>query len=242
MLPQESIWEQWIYYMLADGAMTGTGLYAGSTFELTHQPSNGYYGFQVGLGANNKNDQYGASGWFFWNGNLVFDGEDLGQLASSGDLYLDLDCCLPYSIDYDYTALDDCGNETPFSYSIEMQTGLASGGAGIGGQDGPVHSNDPANISSGAGSIKTPLRIMGLQPNPTADISQLSFEVTELLRLHVDLYTMNGLHIDQLYDGMADTGVVYQLPINVANLAAGMYQIRISGNQFGIVRKLLVSP
>jgi hypothetical protein len=53
---------------------------------------------------------------------------------------------------------------------------------------------------------------------------------------------MNGLHVNQLYDGMAETGVVYQLPIDVANLAAGMYQIRISGNQFGIVRKLLVSP
>jgi hypothetical protein len=242
VLPQQSIWEQWTYYMLGTGTLTGTGLYAGSSFALSHQPANGFYGFQVGQGANNKNDQYGASGWFFWNGNLVVDGEDLGALASSGDLFLDLDCCLPYSVDYDYIASDDCGNTTPFSYSVEMQTGLAEEGAGLAGQGGLIHTDNPTNISTGSGSIKMPLRITGLQPNPTADISQLSFEVTEPLRLHVDLYTMSGLHVNQLYDGMAETGVVYQLPIDVANLAAGMYQIRISGNQFGIVRKLLVSP
>jgi hypothetical protein len=119
---------------------------------------------------------------------------------------------------------------------------VAEDGAGVSGPGGPVHNGDPINISTGSGSIKTPLRITGLQPNPTADISQLSFEVTEVLRLRVDLYTMSGLHVNELFDGMATTDVVYQLPIDVANLAAGMYQIRLSGDSFGIVRKLLVSP
>ena len=242
ILPLQSIWEQWTYFFLTEGTMTGTGNYSGSSFTLTHQPSNGYYGFQVGLGANNKNDAYGASGWFFWNGNLTVDGEDLGPLASSGDLFLDLDCCLPWSVDYDYMASDDCGNATPFSYTVEMLGEVSEDGAGVSGPGGPVHNGDPINISTGSGSIKTPLRITGLQPNPTADISQLSFEVTEVLRLRVDLYTMSGLHVNELFDGMATTDVVYQLPIDVANLAAGMYQIRLSGDAFGVVRKLLVSP
>ena len=39
----------------------GTGTFAGSSFDLAHQPVNAFYGLQIGEGANNKNENYGGS-------------------------------------------------------------------------------------------------------------------------------------------------------------------------------------
>ena len=182
--PGEAIWEEWVYFLMTAGTLEGTGMYAGSSFTLSHQPANGYYGMQMGLGANNKNTNYGGSAWFFWQGDLVVDGTDMGPMASSGDVYMDLDCCLEWSVDYHYTAIDDCGNPTGFTYSEAMGTGLEDGDATASGG----HTDGPVDITS-VGGIKEPIRITGLAPNPTNDMSQLSFVVSENMRLRVDLYT-----------------------------------------------------
>ena len=62
-----------IYYTMSSGTMSGTGRYAGSEFALTTNRFNEYYGLQIGEGAN-KNENYGASAWFFWTGEYVLDG------------------------------------------------------------------------------------------------------------------------------------------------------------------------
>ena len=234
--PGESIWEDWVYFLMTSGTLEGTGMYAGSSFTLSHQPANGYYGMQMGLGANNKNTNYGGSAWFFWQGNLVVDGTDMGPMASSGDVFMDLDCCLDWSVEYFYTALDDCGNPTGFHYSETMSGDL--------GQDDPAvsggHTEGPVDITS-IGGIKEPIRITGLAPNPTNNQSQLSFLVNENMRLRVDLYTMEGTLVQELYEGNAVTGVQYIMDIDADGLSAGMYQVRISSNTYLAVKKLLVS-
>lgn len=62
----------WNYYEIDDTRATFTGVmggsFAGDTITLTHRPSNMRYGFQIGLGANDKNAAFGASGWFFFSG------------------------------------------------------------------------------------------------------------------------------------------------------------------------------
>ena len=65
--------------------------------------------------------------------------------------------------------------------------------------------------------------------------------VNENLRLRVDLYNSNGLLIQELYDGNAVTGVQYSMDIDVDNLSAGMYQVRISSTTYIAVKKLLVA-
>ena len=52
---------------------------------------------------------------------------------------------------------------------------------------------------------------------------------------------MNGTHVLDLFDAMAEVGIVYQLPIDVDGLSSGLYQLRISGTEHSEVRKLLVS-
>jgi len=234
--PGESVWEDWFYFLMTSGSMEGTGLYAGSSFALSHQPANGYYGLQMGLGANNKNTNYGGSAWFFWQGDLVVDGTNMGPMASSGDLFMDLDCCLEWQVDYFYTAFDDCGNPTGFAYSEAMDSETGAGDPGVSGG----HTTGPVDISS-VGGVKEPIRITGLAPNPTTNQSQLTFLVNENMRLRVDLYTSNGLLIQELYDGNAVTGVQYSMDIDVDQLSAGMYQVRISSSTYIAVKKLLVA-
>ena len=234
--PNEAVWQDWVFSLMSSGSMSGTGIYAGSNFTLTHQPANGYYGMQMGAGANNKNTNYGGSAWFMWQGNLMVDGNDMGTMASSGDVYMDLDCCLEWNVEYFYTALDDCGNPTGFHYTESMGSGIAADDATVSGG----HTQGPVDISS-IGGIKEPIRITGLAPNPTNDQSQLSFLVNENMRLRVDLYTMEGQLMQELYDGNAVTGVQYTMEIDADALSAGMYQVRISSNAYLAVKKLLVA-
>ena len=140
--PGLPIWLDWNYFVMLDGTLEGSGAYAGSLFSLAHQPASHYFGFQVGPGANNKNEAYGAGGWFFWDGELVVNGETQGNMASSGDIFVDLDCCLPWTSDHYYAASDDCGNTTPFSYSVTNTGEVSPDGAGLSGEtqhtDGPI--------------------------------------------------------------------------------------------------------
>ena len=191
---------------------------------------------QMGLGANNKNTNYGGSAWFFWQGNLFMNGVDMGPMASSGDVYMDMDCCLEWEVNYFYTALDDCGNPTGFSYSESMGSGIGNGDADVSGG----HTVGPVDLTS-AGGIKEPIRITGLAPNPTNDQSQLTFVVSQNMRLRVDLYTMEGLLVQELYQGNAVTGVQYMMDIDADDLSAGMYQVRVSSNIYLAVKKLLVA-
>ena len=230
--------ENWAYRILENGSLVGTGSYQGSAFYLTHAPANQYYAFQIGFGANNMNDAYGYSGWFNYSGNF----NNL-TVMGSGDFFGEMDCCLPWAIERDYTIVDDCGNTNEFAYTVEVNGGdcLVDPDAELSGNSGLDHG--PA-ILSGAGDIttgKTPIRVTNLQPNPTNDWSQLGFEVTGNSRVTVTLFTMDGLLVQELFDGMAAPGVNHSLEIAADELESGMYQIRLSNSQYMMVKKLLVT-
>ena len=230
--------ENWDYRILQSGTVTGSGIYATLDLSLAHAPANEYYAMQVGLGANNQNDNYGYSGWIMasgtYNGDAVF---------FSGDLFGDLDCCLPWSIDREYTATDDCGNATDFAYVIDVN------GDDCGDDDGALVSGGQAGdhtpvILGGAGDMttgKSPIRVTNLQPNPTNDLSMLGFTVSENMRLRVDMFTMDGILVTELFDGVASPNVNHTLDIEADDLQSGMYQIRLSSNQYLVVKKLLVT-
>ena len=61
------------------------------------------------------------------------------------------------------------------------------------------------------------------------------------MRLRIDLYTMGGGYVAELFDGNASEDVQYVLDIDASTLASGMYQIRMSSNDYVLVKKLLVS-
>ena len=94
-------------------SLTGSGDLAGSYFDLSHAPINYYYGYQVGVTANNVNGNYGNGGWFYGTGTLV---DAVSQTTAEltdfqGSLAFDLSCCPQYIIERTWTATDNYGNE-----------------------------------------------------------------------------------------------------------------------------------
>ena len=230
--------ENWDYRLMESGTLTGTGNYAGSTLSLVHAPANNYYAFQIGMAANNMNDNYGYSGWFSYSG--TFNGN---FVMGSGDLFGDLDCCLPWSIEREYLLVDDCGNTASFEYTVEVngEACTTAGDAELSGNSGVDHT---PSVLGGAGDItvgKSPIRVTNLQPNPTNDWSQLGFEVESEMRVVISMFSMDGVLVTDLYDGFAAPGVNHSLDIPADDLQSGMYQIRLSNAQYMIVKKLLVT-
>ena len=230
--------ENWDYRIMSGGTLTGTGDYSGLSLSLSHAPANEYYAFQVGVGANNQNNNYGYSGWVMASG--TYNEENV---FFSGDLFGDLDCCLPWSITRDYVASDDCDNSTAFGYTIDVNAESCTEDDGpfvSGGQDG---SHGPS-VMGGAGDVltgKSPIRVTNLMPNPTNDLSMLGFTVTQNMRLRVDMFTMDGVLVSQLFDGVASPNVNNTLNIEASDLQSGMYQIRLSSSEYLVVKKLLVT-
>ena len=93
--------DEWSIYLLNSGLsfLTGSGSLDGTTLQLTHSPSTEYFGFQVGESANDRNCNYGAGGWFayegFLNGSAIQGG--------TGDVLLDLECSEEIN--------NDCGDQ-----------------------------------------------------------------------------------------------------------------------------------
>lgn len=103
----------WQYFELVAGfsRLTGLGELEGTILELHHQPADYFYGFQSGIGANNKNGNNGMSGWFTYNGHYA--GE---SVSGHGDINVNQDCetfpegCATTAFTRVCRAEDSCGN------------------------------------------------------------------------------------------------------------------------------------
>jgi hypothetical protein len=113
----------WSYYDLVGGfsTLTGHGDLEGDELYLYHMPVSHYFGFQVGTGANNKNCNYGVSGWFTYEG--FVDGEhveghgDVNSDAACETIITD-DCLHNTSFTHLYRAVDACGHATIASQQV----------------------------------------------------------------------------------------------------------------------------
>ncbi|WP_306643951.1 LamG domain-containing protein [Sanyastnella coralliicola] len=84
------LYETWDYYIMdedQDNVLIGTGLFEGSLLNVTHKPSDYYYGLQVGEAANDQNAEPGMSCWFDYTGQI--NGDDV---SGNGDINLEGEC------------------------------------------------------------------------------------------------------------------------------------------------------
>ncbi|MCB0762332.1 MAG: LamG domain-containing protein [Flavobacteriales bacterium] len=106
----------WSYFKLSDASrLIGAGDFAGSELNLTHAPSDFTFGFQLGLAANNRNDAFGMSGWFFYNG--VINGQVVDGV---GDLMTENNCCEDHDIVRTWSVTDCSGNTTTWTQVIHV--------------------------------------------------------------------------------------------------------------------------
>ena len=133
--------QDWNYYELVGGfsTMTGAGDLAGDVLYLYHLPNNYYFGFQIGVGANNKNCENGLSGWFTYEGfsnNEHISGHGDVNVDVACEPSLDQDCIHNTSFSYFYRAVDGCGRATIASQQIVVEDTTA-----------PVFSNCPESFT-----------------------------------------------------------------------------------------------
>jgi hypothetical protein len=218
----------WMYTTLTSGSAEGWGDYAGSSLSFSHQPASGYFGFQIGEGANNKNGNYGFSAWMYYNG--TFDGM---AVAGSGDVFGDLDCCLPYELEREYVMTDCAGNTTTFSYTVSM-TGEGCSDEG----DAGISDEEDSDLTVAKDLIK----IEALQPNPTSDDAVLMLSTEEAsINAQVVVLTMSGAEVLDVYNGPITAGWNMTIDIPASSLESGMYQVQVRAKQFVTSKKLLVT-
>ena len=103
----------WIFYELDSTRSRLYGVpgtfYAGDSLRLLHNPPNYQYGFQIGVGANDKNGNYGISGWFRFD----------GSYSGHGDINANLACnALPPCFANIDAALAQCVSDSSFSVAV----------------------------------------------------------------------------------------------------------------------------
>ncbi|HBP45601.1 MAG TPA: hypothetical protein DD635_06830, partial [Flavobacteriales bacterium] len=236
-------YSEWMYYILqGTSTATGWGDYTGSELALSHQPSNGFFGFQVGQGANNKNANHGYSGWFYYIG--TFNGADV---MGTGDVFADIDCGLSWSVEQEYAISDCSGNTTSFAYTVDIN-GLTCGPIEptLDGNDESdsgwgIDAIEDGGIGIDDGSYEKPtIKILGLTPNPTNDLSLLTFMTNVDEQVAIHLYNGNGMLIMTLWEGEVFADVAMNIEVPASLLETGLYQIQILSASGSVTTKLLV--
>ena len=223
----------WDYAILLDGSITGVEgtAFEGTNLAMSHQPANEYFGFQFGVGANNKNAEYGFSGWYYYGGTLKIDGQESSAMGS-GDLFGDLDFLQPWSTTFHYCAEDECGNAVNYQYSFTstgaLQDPLSEGGLQAEQEDVVFD------------QVKDLIEVTSLFPNPASIKTSLTMVAKQNVSAKVQIFTMDGALVEQVFDGALFEAWPTTLELDVNGLESGMYQIRVSSKNFVTTKKLLV--
>jgi hypothetical protein len=196
---------------------------------MSHQPSNEYFGFQLGEGANNKNAEFGFSGWFYYYG--FFQG---ASIMGSGDLFGDLNCCLPYEITRDYTVTDCSGNSEAFGYTVDI-----TGEACI-DDEGGLQGEGEDSSNAGNTMSKDYITIDALSPNPTNATAMLTFTIQDEASVTVEVAMMDGSIVLQPFEQIVIANWPQTILIGTNGLETGMYQVRVTSRGFMTSKKLLV--
>ena len=222
----------WEYAILLDGTITGVegSAFEGTELSMSHQPANEYFGFQFGVGANNKNANYGFSGWFYYGGTLVVNGEESSAMGS-GDLFGDLDFLQAWETTFHFCAVDECGIEVTYQYSY-VSTGMIQDITPDGGVEGEQDAEPTV--------MKDLIEITSIYPNPTASHAMLTVEVQEDVTAKIQIMTMDGSLVNQVFDGLLIEGWPTNFTLDVNSLESGLYQVRVSSKNFVTTKKLLV--
>ncbi|HEX3557099.1 MAG TPA: SdrD B-like domain-containing protein [Thermoanaerobaculia bacterium] len=210
----------WSYYTGYTGTLTGTGNYAGAVINIALTGP----AFQVGVGANGKNANYGASGWFLWNVvHQPASGPAL-QTTGQGDINIDLiDCGTTSSVgdrvwsDTNGNGVQDAGEAGINGVTVQL---LDGGGNVVGTTTTAGDGNYTfAGLVAGTYSVRVVTGSLPAGVTPTFDLDGVAtpnvatFNLTaNTNRTDVDFgYRTNGSVGDRLWfdanaNGVQDAG------------------------------------
>jgi hypothetical protein len=233
---EDANFASWTYFLLQAGSgaeLTGYGAYTGSLLNLVHAPSNHYFGFQLGNGANNYNGaDNGFGGWFSYNGIFRTQYEDqLLNVSGAGDFALELDCCPDYVIEREWSVYDYCGNYASCLQTISFSSNLG----GNGGAGGNTTIASEAVVSSKEGST------VAVSPNPANNNATFTFKAAYAAKTSLEVFDMTGKKVADVFVGSVEAGAEYRIDFNVGNLATGVYTYRLTNGTEVKIERLIIS-
>jgi hypothetical protein len=234
---EDANYQDWLYFILQAGEgaeLTGFGAYDGSSINLVHAPSNNYFGFQLGDGANNYNGaDNGFGGWFTYSGTFLVDNIAMGQggiVTGAGDFAFELDCCPRYEIVRCWTAYDCAGNVTSACQTISFEgSTIIDAIQPDSNEDEVVLENDKNGIS------------LAVFPNPANENATFTFSSVLKGRGKLEVFDMTGAKVAELFNNNIINDTEYRVDLNVSVLARGIYTYRITNGVEAEVGRLIVT-
>lgn len=229
----------WMYYLMLNTPgveMVGFGGYSQSTLSTTHSPSNGYFGFQWGNGANNYNAaENGFGGWLRYVGQFYVNGTPYGtnngNISGTADLALELNCCESTSVVRQWTATDCSGNTTTCVQEITIGT--------AGDKEFDQNSYERNALLNTENSANT--MSINLDPNPTGGITTLRFNTIEHANTEVQIFSTTGELVALLMDSETESDVDFVLDFDTATLANGVYFCKVTNGSETHTNRLIVT-
>jgi hypothetical protein len=226
----------WTYFLLQAGPgaeLNGYGNYAGSVINLVHAPSNNYFGFQLGDGANNYNNaENGFGGWFSYSGSFRANAEqNFSSVSGAGDFAFELDCCPDYTIVRQWTAMDCSGNTSTCSQTISFNADVDSND----GNDGQ------STIDTEAISIERLSSTIAVAPNPANNNTVFTFKSAYAAKTSLEVFDMTGKKVADVFMGTVEAGASYNVNFNVSDLATGVYTYRLTNGSDVKIDRLIIN-
>ncbi|MDG1160043.1 MAG: T9SS type A sorting domain-containing protein, partial [Flavobacteriales bacterium] len=219
----------WTYYVMQAGAtLTGWGANDGSSLMLNHAPSSLYYGYQVGVAADNVNTGYGSGGWFTYSG--IYNQENV---SGSGDFAFEHDCCPQYYIERTWSATDCSGNNTSFTQTISFAEGVVV--PAIVNPIGAGEANDLVSKNDTGAALLT------LSPNPVLANAKITFEVPANTDAKVEILNLNGQKVAELFNQGAEAGQTYVIDFKAGDLPVGVYLYRLTTGTEIITNRMIIN-
>jgi hypothetical protein len=202
----------WDYYELDPSSqLIGAGTLAGSVLQITHAPSTYYYGFQVGVAANNRNTAYGMSGWIYYNGTV-----NGATVSGHGDFFAENNCCEEQIIERTWTAVDCAGNAQSHTQMIYVNA---------------------ATVANQSIVVEQPT----LKVNHTVDQNfALKFTVPSTDDVMIDLYDASGQIIRNVYNGFAEGDKTYEVTVKAPSVENAMYFFKLTTENHTIMQPALM--
>ena len=246
-------YKDWTYYTIDPAKMTRlTGLdsNAGQSKRLYHMPTNHEFGFQVGEAANNKNTEYGISGWFFYRnyrGNWT-----------QGDINMNLENCDDSNQNCDvqvrewtgdviicYRGTSYCVDQLDVNYYLYY--GATLGRCDTNSSHAIENTIDKGSVNTENNLTENTLEVdkapevsINAYPNPTSGIANITFTVSEAGPVNVGIYSTKGLLIGTVYQGDAEANTEYKVVFDGTNVTEGVYLIRLRTAGYLETKKLMI--
>lgn len=226
-------YQDWFYFLLVNGPgaeLVGWGDYSGSALNLSHAPSNNYFGFQLGNGANNYNEaDNGFGGWFTYSGTFVMSNtSNITNVTGAGDFAFELDCCPDYQVVRCWTAFDCSGNITQHCQTISFE----------GSDEITVAPTTPESTVEAEPVKETTINVF---PNPAVDMTNFVFVASNNGKAMIEIFDLAGARVGLVYATEVVAGNEYRTTFDTQNMATGVYMYRLTNGEKVDMGRLIIN-